>query len=597
MRFLTAFGMTTTGTTAIAHCVHCVRNDNIPRLARLRFVTAFGMTTSLGRHACDSSLTARNDPVPLPGRRGFLAALRPAVCLAAIPSALEAQSVTPPDTRPVSEAYAARGPYTVGYRVINHWDSTRAIAPTRDFEGRVNPSARATPMQVSVWYPAVAGGSPMRRVDYFAIGAKRETLAPVTEGDVRAASQNDVGPARFGLGVELTARVADSLAQLPAAAVRDAPPADGRFPLIVGALGGPSDGIGEYLASYGYVVASTPDLPATATAQVNRPLVAIETATRNMEVVHGLTRRLPFVDDSRLGLLGVNFGGFAALTHQMRNMSAAAVASLDGWELKVGTSGSLLSSPFYDPSRVRVPFLAFSQDNAPNPGLAFSDTVFRNLKYATRSAYVIRDMEHTHLLTNLMPFPQLTSERRLGYDFVWRTVRMFFDANVKGDTAAAAFMARSAVENGYPAWLAKLERKDRAFAPIPTGNEVEQIAMRGEVEKLGAIYRRARVEDPGVVVVNVATLNLFAFRVIRRGDTTAAIAFNALAHEMFPRSAHAANNLGNTYRDAGQIARAVELWERALSLVHADPEISTAEKGQSRTAIENKIRQARSPER
>ena len=498
-----------------------------------------------------------------------------------------------PDARAPTGRYAARGPHTVGYRMINHWDSTRAVAPTRDFEGRLNASGRATPMQVSVWYPAVAGGTPMRRADYFAVSAKRETLTPVTEADIRAASQNDVGTARFQLGIELPPRIADSLAQLPVAAIRDARPAGGRFPLIVGALGGPSDGIAEYLASHGYVVVSTPDLGATATAQVNRPLVAIETATRNMEVIHGLARRLPYVDDTRLGLLGVNFGGLAALTHQMRNMSADAVVSLDGWELKAGTSSSLLSSPYYEPSRIRVPYLAFSQDNAPNPGLAFSDTVFHNLKYSTRYAYVIRDMEHAHLLSNLLPFPQLTAERRLGYDFVWRTVRAFFDANVKRDTAAAVFMARSAVENGYPAWLTKLERKDRAFAPIPTGEEVEQMAMRGEVEKLAGIYRRARSENPAVVVASVQTLNLFAFRFIRRGDTTAAIGFNELAHEMFPTSTHAANNLGNTYRDAGRMPRAIELWEKALTLIDADTDLPPADKAPSRTAIEGKIKQAR----
>ncbi|HEX6050660.1 MAG TPA: hypothetical protein VFZ21_15380 [Gemmatimonadaceae bacterium] len=493
-------------------------------------------------------------------------------------------------TRAPNDRSPARGPHAVGYRVIDHWDSTRAIAPARDFEGRRNESARATPVQVSVWYPATAGGTPMRRAEYFAIGAKRETLAPITEADICAASQNDVGTARFGLGIELPPRIADSLAQLSVAAVRDARPADGRFPLIVGALGAPSDGIAEYLASHGYVVVSTPDLAATATAQVNRPRVAIETATRNMEVIHGLARRLPFVDDARLGLLGVNFGGLAALTHQMRNMSADAVVSLDGWELKAGTSSSLLSSPYYEPSRVRVPYLAFSQDNAPNPGLAFSDTVFGSLEYSTRYAYVVRDMEHMHLLQNLMPFPQLSAERRLGYDFVWRTVRAFFDANVKGDSAAARFMTRSAVENGYPAWLVELERKDRGFAPIPTAEEVERIAMRGDVAKLAAIYRRARAENPAVVVANVQTLNLFAFRFIRRGDTTGAFAFNELAHEMFPASTHAANNLGNTYRDAGRMDRAIELWRKALTLIDADSDLAPAEKAPSRTAIETKIR-------
>ena len=217
----------------------------------------------------------------------------------------------------------------------------------------------------------------------------------------------------------------------------------------------------------------------------------------------------------------------------------------------------------------------------------------RELKYADRYAYVVRDMEHATLLDNLLVYPQLRAEQRLGYEFVWRTVRSFLDAYVKGDSVGRAFITRSAVQNGFPAWLVKTELKLPASPAIPISDEVEQIAMTGDVERLRAVFRRARALDPSVRMFTIGDMNLFAFRFAQRGNHEVAIALNALAVEAFPASAIAANNLGNSYRDAGQPPRAIELWERALRLIDADPGISPPDKAPSRTNIEQKIRQLR----
>jgi hypothetical protein len=490
--------------------------------------------------------------------------------------------------------FAANGPYPVGYRAISHWDRTRQTAPARDYAGTPNSGNRATPMQVSVWYPAQAGGTPMRLGEYHALGAKRETLEPITDGEVTAASATVRGNARFMLRVDLSATKADSISASRTAAVRDAAPAAGRFPLVVGGLEGPGSayGLAEHLASFGYVVVSSPSLAATATLQVTNPQVALETQARNLEVVQSLASELPFVDPDHLALVGMNFDGLAVLVVQMRNMTADAVVSVDGWESK-SMAHMLRASPHYDPARVRVPYLAFSQANPPSSALAFADSTLNALKYSTRYGFVVRDIEHGHLLGNLMVYPELRPEARLGYDFIWRTIRNFLDANLKDQAAAKAFLERSAVENGYPGWLVQVERKHPALEPIPTAKEVEQIAMAGNVSELTAIYRRAKAVNPSVTMFTLQTLNLYAFRFGQRGDRDRAIAFQQLAVEAFPTSTAAANNLGNAYRDAGQMAKAIEFWEKAVALIDADPELPPAEKQPSRTNLETKIMQAR----
>jgi hypothetical protein len=446
------------------------------------------------------------------------------------------------------------------------------------------------PMQISVWYPAQPGGQPMRVGEYWAIAGRNQTLGAITESEVAASSARIRSLTEFPFGNVPPQATADSIRDLRTSAVRDANAVAGRFPLIVTALE-PESGLrlAEYLASHGYVVVSAPTL-GTAAQQVNRVQVAIEAHTRTLETVYAFALTLPFADTLRTGLIGVNFDGIAALVHQMRNMTAQAVVSLDGYETKTSSATGLRTSPYFDRVRMRVPYLAFAQDNAP-PALTFSDSLARELKYSDRYAYVVRDLEHFAYVTDLMHYPQVRAEQRLGYEFVFRTIRAFLDTYVKGDTTARAFMTRSAVANGFPAWLLKTEVRLPALPPVPTAEELEQIAMAGDVERLRSILRAARAADPTARVFTVGDMSLYSFRFRQRPEV--AIQFNQLAVEAFPRSTEAANIVGNTYRDFGQMPRAIEWWERAMGLIDADPDLSAANKSVARTNLTNKIQQAR----
>lgn len=495
------------------------------------------------------------------------------------------------DTDPPPGGFAPRGPYGVGFRVINHRDHTRALAPARDFEGRPATGRRSVPMQVSVWYPAAPGtGSPETEAYYRALDEVRLTLSEPTTDDVAGAGAAIQTEARMHLGLDLPRAVADSIARATGWARRDARPAEGRFPLIVGIPVAPAAaaGLAEHLASHGYVVMTTPDLPRTVTLEATEPQIAMEFQTRSLEVLTGLAWDLPFVDADRLGLLGWNFGGLAALLHQMRNMSASAVASLDGWEAL--RPEILPASPSYAPERVRVPYLLVTSDDANLPALTEDAPILEELRYSERYAYELRDMMHPQILGNHTIYPQITAERRLGYDFLQRTLLGFFDAHLKGDSTAAASLRRPTTGRGYPGWLAKTEVARPALAPIPAAEEVEAIAMSGDIARLAAIHRRAVEENPAAELFSRSTLNLFAVRFGQRGHRETALALYRLAVEAFPGSALAHNDLGNAYRDTGQDDLALEHWRLALERIDGDPDITTEEaRAQSRRVIEEKI--------
>jgi tetratricopeptide (TPR) repeat protein len=300
---------------------------------------------------------------------------------------------------------------------------------------------------------------------------------------------------------------------------------------------------------------------------------------------------MPFVDATRFALIGKNSDGLAAVLFQMRNMSAEAVITIDGWEAKA-SGAELRASPFFDPLRLRVPYLTFQQDNAPEqvaPGLA----MFNTLRYSERRQYVVRDMDHILLLEYGAALPFSNTDRLLAYDFLHTTVRSFLDGYVRNDSAALAILRQTPVERGYPAWLLEQEQLAPASTAMPIAEELESLAMSGDIARVRALHEIAKRENPGQPLFSAQALRIYAFRFWQRNQRETAIELYELIADAYSSSTYAHNNLGNAYRDVGRTADALASYERALALIDADPEIASNEKAESGNVIRQKIEQLR----
>ena len=143
----------------------------------------------------------------------------------------------------------AAGPHTVGFRVIEHWDRSRAF-----------PGLEARPIQISLWYPAQARAEAPRMpyrayVQLYEGGLSGGFPALDASASTRAEA----------IWAQRYPDVAAHLLPAPTAAVRDAPFADGSHPLLLYAPGYGASPLShtalcEYLASHGYVVAASPSL-------------------------------------------------------------------------------------------------------------------------------------------------------------------------------------------------------------------------------------------------------------------------------------------------------------------------------------------------
>ena len=232
---------------------------------------------------------------------------------------------------------------------------------------------------VSVWYPAASSGAPLTFGDY--LGPARQEFEAFLSG---------AGLSREGIRAYVGARMT---------AVRDARPSKGTFPLILVAQGNQHAAadqavLCEYLASHGFVVATTPSpmlvRPMTDAEQIGEfaELQAAE-LRRAVRVVSAHHR----VDATKIAVVGHSFGSRAALLLAMSHESVRAIVSLDGG---IGSSigvAQMRAARSFRPGRVPPLLHLYETEDA----FVQSDPTFlQSAGSASLHTESIRGMHHVH---------------------------------------------------------------------------------------------------------------------------------------------------------------------------------------------------------
>jgi dienelactone hydrolase len=265
---------------------------------------------------------------------------------------------------------------------------------------------------VHAWYPTAASGRRLRFREYVAGDSAR-----------LASFLGQTGLTR----TTIDRLFASSLYAAPAP-----PPLARNLPLVLVAQGNGQDAIDqvvlcEYLASHGFVVASTPSpmlrtpmqredqVGELAEAQATDLVTAIEAATTDM-----------VVRTERIGLIGHSFGARSALLLAMRDRRIAAIVSLDGG---IGTATAV------EPFRRAA---SFSADASLPPLLHF---------YEELDAFMKPDFT----LLRALRFEDLVLERTVGMRHVHFTTYGFaasafpaFGAATRADSSTAGGVANVA---------------------------------------------------------------------------------------------------------------------------------------------------------
>jgi dienelactone hydrolase len=394
------------------------------------------------------------------------------------------------------------GPHAVGYRRLYQLDQTRQYDPEFTTDPAAQPAHRPRPILICIWYPAQkTGAKPMEYRQYLDVSSDDPQLASFVQRlthHFRAVVCEETIGKSPGKLTPPEATAFDRLLATKTFAVKDAPAAAGRFPVVIyhpGVDGTSEDNsaLFEYLASHGYVVLSSHyqgtdgvkggggDLPCT---------------FRDMEFLSRYARGLTFADADRLGAMGHSYGAWAIFAWAAEEDSALrAFITLDsGLEYdSVETSGveALKCHMKENKDNIRAPSLRF----ASRERKANFDYLEPYLKDTPHYEATVVALKHNDYLTHgamgpaLLPekWPDAKKARRQSYDRVCEHVLYFLDATLNRQAAARTSLERSVRGEGLDEGF-KLQFKPAAPLP-PTARQLSQYVRQYGAEKAVELMR------------------------------------------------------------------------------------------------------------
>jgi hypothetical protein len=466
------------------------------------------------------------------------------------------------------------GPHRVGFRTLLTYDLSRP--PVANASGIGKASVRGRQMQINVWYPARAArrASSMRFGDYVHLLAQELEFGPLNavrkqQGETKFIEQ----PSELGGNAAALKAVLPMLLGLEMAAIRNSQASTGSFPLIVFPdYRAPATNsiMCEYLASYGFVVATT-TLKGTYESELDVALTGVETIAVDISFVIATLKALPMVDPERLALMGVGITASGCLAVLTRNPQVDALISLDGGIPTPFEDRLLKRTPYFDISAVRVPLLAI---HAPHPNV--DPNILDQYKYSTQHRIHFPQMSEFHFLNYGMLerfAPEIIGkppgDTRAGFEWASLYVLNFLNAYLKQDASGHAFLRSSPEANSVPRGLLSVKSKV-GLKPPPTLSELKAITRKGGVQSLAAVYQQLKAEDPQPFTQEtiVALFNWLSYQ--KDPDWKARRALSVIRLDSYPDSARAHFTMAQVSVQLRETDLARKHFNEALRLLDSD---------------------------
>jgi dienelactone hydrolase len=236
----------------------------------------------------------------------------------------------------------------------------------------------------SIWYPS---STPGRQLSY------RDLVG-------RGAAARDSGLAQLGISDSTRRRLGTTLMF----ATRDATPDAATFPLVLVAQGNGEDAVdqavlSEYLASYGFVVVSSPSpLIAHPMQRVEDLADRAEEQAAQLRTSAAYAAEFVHVDTTRMAVVGHSFGARAALLFAMHAPRLTAVVSLDGGIGTASAQEEFRRATSFDSAVKLPPLLHFYEelDAFMKPDFA----LLRSLQFRVLDLRRTTDLHHAHFTSD-----------------------------------------------------------------------------------------------------------------------------------------------------------------------------------------------------
>lgn len=468
------------------------------------------------------------------------------------------------------------GPHAVGFRLQYELDHSREYDPEFVTDPTRFPVHRPRPIMIGVWYPAQkTNASRMPYRQYLDISPGPGPLAPFASR-LESALRRVVGEETTGHQprsmTPAETRAFERLLATTTLAVKDAPAARGKFPVILyhpGTAGSYEDNsaLFEYLASRGYIVVSSayPD-PNPYSVFIAGDIAA---SFADLDFLATFARALPNADADRLGVMGHSYGAWVSFAWAANvDSPVRALITLDsGFEYDSLPEGPELLQLHMKRNRnnIRAATLRVASTER-HPHFEYLDPY---LKFVPRYEVSIASLAHNDYLTHgairpgLLPekWPDAQKDRRTSYDRLAEVICNFLDASLKQRPEARAFLSQR-VE--HSASDSRLHVQFKAAAPVPpTQRQMAQYLRRHGADASIAMLRAFPDVAESKLLGGIIAL-------LDDDDTDTALPSLLLAEKTYPKNAGIETTLGEVLARTGDKAGAEQAYRKALVLLPDD---------------------------
>jgi dienelactone hydrolase len=461
------------------------------------------------------------------------------------------------------------GPERVGIKIVEQYDYSRVFRKSVDELGRLYTGERARPIQTLLWYPS------------------EKTKGPaMTFGDYEKLRQTETDFSNHGSATEQNPSVAGLSPALGDQlwAVRDAPPKPGHFPVVIYApsysnVAWENADLCEYLASYGYLVLSSPDMGETSRTMTS-DVAGAEAQARDIEFLISYAQSLPNADISALAVAGFSWGGLSNLFAASRDSRIKVLVALDGTMRY--RPGLLKQAGYVHPDQMGIPLLYFTQGEISLEDqerlLDPSDAGARN----PLNAWTHGDLMTVHMLAmSHLEFSSLYQRNEetwksdamlkadyqredgiTSYALVALYTLRFLDAYLKQDAGALAFLKETPSKNGVPLHFMSSSFRAGSGTPATLDAFRQELHRRG-FEHAHEIYSSMQKQDP-TFKLSEDVINQWGYQLLGGRHFPEAIEILKLNVELYPHSANTYDSLAEAYRDAGDKQHAIEFYTKSV---------------------------------
>ena len=476
------------------------------------------------------------------------------------------------ETAPVFQFAEKPGPYGVGLKVVEQYDYSRIYRRKTDDLGKAYRGERARPLQTLVWYPAEKSGNKAMTV-----GDYGQLLATETSfGDPRMTKD----------AKEFIAGITPTL-KMPMWAVRAAPAAVGRFPVVIyapsfSAMSWENADLCEYLASHGYVVLASPDMGAHRRGMTD-DLVGISAQAADVSFLIGYAQTLPNTDMTGVAVAGFSWGGISNLFAAARDNRITALVALDGSMRYF--AGLVKQAGDVHPENMTIPLLYFAQgeitleeqahyfadagkSDGPNVLNAWThgDLVtvhMLGLVHIEHSSMYQRNEDVWKHFSRMQKADYDREDGITGYAWIARYTLQFLNAYLKHDAMAAEFLKKKPAENGVPRHFMTVNFRAAKGVPASFDGFRTEVGRQG-FDRAADVYA-ALQNDKSDFKLDEGELGSWSDELVDDNRFKEAVALRKLNVQIHPDSASAYYELAEAYEKSGDKQLAIESYKKTLA--------------------------------